>query len=231
MIHPTLKKIVLVVTVSPFPYGNAKSSRIRAFCQLFRYMGYSVHVIGLYTKQNQYVAGEIYKENGYSFEIISKKPLKSIDTFFCNRLFIPNINKFLKTNDVEFIFSDHCQCYFSSILKIAKLAKVPYFVEQCEKYDISSYKFKQLDIRYIKFLYLFKRGFKKANGIIAISRFLENHYKKQEIRIVRIPTILEIDKIPFSIDTCNKRIRLVYTGFAFGHKNCRSLYSGRHSTV
>lgn len=198
------------------------SSRIRAFCQLFRCMGYSVHVIALYTKQSQFTQGEVYNQDGYTFEIISKNPPRSIDTFIRNPSLLSKINTFLIENEVSFLFSDACQCYFSSILKIANSANIPYYVEQCEKYDISSYKLKRLDIRYRKFLQLYTHGFKKSNGIIVISRFLEKHYSNQGTRVIRIPTILEIENIPFSSNTCNKRIRLVYMGVTGRNKELLS---------
>lgn len=210
---------VLVITEAPFPYGNAMSSRIRAFCKLFCEIGYRVHVIATFSRLADCLPGEIYGEDCYTFEISSNRSTTSLETFIGNYKFMSKIIKYMDSHDdVRFIFSDSCQCYFEKIAKYAREKNILYFVEQCEKYDISSYKFGKLDYRYWKHLNLYNKGYKKANAIVAISRYLEEHYNEQGLKVIRIPTILDLSSTPYSTSTHNSPIRLVYTGIAWGHK-------------
>ena len=132
------KKKLLLITQAPFPYGKAMSSRIRSFCKLFNSMGINVHVIALWSTQEKFKPGIAYETEYCSFEVVSDKPISSLQTFIGNRNFVATIRAYIKSNNVDIIFSDLCQCYFTRILRIANDYSIPSFIEQCDKSNLSS---------------------------------------------------------------------------------------------
>ena len=84
-------------------------------------------------------------------------------------------------------------------------------MEQCEWYDRTTFKFGIMNpyyrehIRQIRFLN------KKCNGIIAISRLFEEYYLAQKVKVIRIPTILDVYNDKVTIPD-NKKIELVFAG-------------------
>lgn len=217
-INKNNNKRVLILTQAPFPYGNAMASRMRAFCKLFSEKGFDVHVIAQFSKQKNFNPNTTYHIDDCSYEFLLSEPIKSVHSFVGHAKFLPRVKSYIEQHDVSLIFSDSCQCYFNGVLSIAQKNNIPYFVEQCEKYNITSYKLKWIDIRYIRFLHLYYHRYKKSSGIIAISRFLEKHYLKQGCNVVRIPTILDVADMTYTTDNANERIQLVYTGVARGRK-------------
>lgn len=209
---------MLVVTDIPFPYGVALSSRLKAFCSLISGMGYSVHVIALLSRDKKYIPGNVYELNDCTFEITSARELRSIDSFVGNKTFLPRIEKYVQDNKIQFLFSSSCECYLKRLLKLAKRNNIPYFIEQCEIYDLSSYKFRRLDIRYYRYRYHFFKLYKRVEGVVVISRLLEKHFQKLNVPTVRIPTILDVQNMIYSSATYNRRIRLIYSGAAWGKK-------------
>lgn len=209
---------VLIVTSATFPYGTAISSRLRAFCALFKSIGYSVHVISMRSKITGCIPGGVYESDGYTFEISSKNQPSRIESFVGYRPMKKMIKTNLLSGKYTMVFSDSSQCYYETILKYTRLKKIPLVIDQCEKYAVCSYQLGYLDARYLYFLWLFKQRYKKASGVIVISRFLETHYKLMGLNTYRIPTILDCDMMPYSTAVKNERIRLVFTGVIWRHK-------------
>lgn len=195
-----------------FPYGNAFASRARCLCNLFVHMGFTVHVISPFSKEKDIEVGKEYAFENYTFQIASSRKNKSWMTFIGNPDYIPCVKKYLAENNVDIIFSSACHTYFYSILKLAELHKIKYVVEQCEWLDVSNFKFGKLDPRFILGNHIRQQGYKKTSGIVAISRLLEDYYKKQGIKAIRIPTILDVGGMEYRTDVANDKIQLVYTG-------------------
>lgn len=212
------KRKLLVITDIPFPFGVAMSARIRAFCKLFSLSGYSVHVIALHKGTTDTKVKTVYYDTEYSYEIVSDKDATVTESFIGNREFSPYIKNYITKNKVDLIFSSSCQNYFKAILKVAKKFKIPYYIEQCEKFDINSYKLGKLDPRRKRFLNLYNKGYNKVTGVIAISRFLKSHYEESGVSSIRIPTIIDVENTKYSLKKASDKIELVLTGNASGKK-------------
>lgn len=212
------KRNLLVITDIPFPFGVAMSARIRAFCKLFGLAGYAVHVIALHKGSADIKVNRVYYDTEYSYEIVSDKAATVIESFIGNKEFSPYIKNYIIKNKVDLIFSSSCQNYFKAILKLAKKFKIPYYIEQCEKFDINSYKLGKLDPRRIRFLNLYNKGYNKVTGVIAISRFLKSHYEELGVSAIRIPTIIDVENTKYSLKKASEKIELVLTGNASGKK-------------
>lgn len=204
---------ILFLDELTFPYGNAFASRARCLCSLFVHMGHTVHVISPFSNDKTNEAKKVYAFENYTYQIASSSRNKSWMTFVGNPDFIPCVKKYLEENKVDLIFSSACHTYYFSILKLAKKYKAKYVVEQCEWLDVSNFKFGKFDARYILGNYIRQHGYCKASGIVAISRLLKDYYSNLGIKVIRVPTILDVRGTEYRKEVKdNSKIVLVYTG-------------------
>lgn len=203
---------MLVAMDSYFPYGSAISSRIRCFCALFSELGYDVHVIAL-SSPGELQPGVVTKGENCTYETVKRGSKSSIDTFRPNLQLIKTVKKRIEEEKTDLIFMTSCPMYFGRIARIARKKGIPLYVEQCEWLDLSNYKFGKFDPRYWRADKLRACGYRKANGIISISRLLDEHYKKLGVPSIRIPTILDVrgNKLP-ARSPDREKITVVYSG-------------------
>ena len=202
---------VLVLVGSYFPYGVAISSRMLNFCKLFSACGMDVNVLSLYSKEKDIDIRRVYNMGFCTYQVATQKGESSIASFIGEKDFISCVKRYVRENgQPDFVFASGCEPYFNRFRKI--LNKSLFFLEQCEWIDKSSYKFGRLDYRFIRRDTLLQGGYKKADGIISISRLLEDHYRSLGIKTIRIPTILDVQNMDYSIKTNNNRVKIVYTG-------------------
>lgn len=202
---------ILVLIGSYFPYGVAISSRIVHFCKLFNSYGANVHVISLYSKEANCKVGDVYRMEGYTYEIATTKGESSYESFFGYRDYIKCAKEYLaKNGKPNLIFLSGVEPYFSRIFTLFN--GVPIYLEQCEWMDKSSYRFGSFDYRFVRRNYLLKRGYRKVSGVVSISRLLEQYYKSLKVSTVRVPTILDVLNTDYSIVSNNTKVRIVYTG-------------------
>lgn len=57
-----------------------------------------------------------------------------------------------------------------------------------------------------------RRLFPRSNGIIAISSYLEDYYRNQGCRVVRLPPTLDVQSVPAIADVSSGPLTLAYTG-------------------
>lgn len=74
----------------------------------------------------------------------------------------------------------------------------------------------RLSPRYHTFIRCWNKEYVKANAVIAISRFLEKHFKEYGLNTVRIPSILDVENIPYRLEKDDDSISFVFSG-ALGH--------------
>lgn len=205
-------KTVLFILDNYFPYGTAASSRARSLCQLFSLCGYKVHVICSRTFESNVDLHCIFNLPFCTYKVSTGKKLTSIASFVGTPELMQNVEVYLNANNPDIVFAMNSLTYFCKLQKLCKLKKVKLIVEQNEWRDSSSFKLGKLDFRYIREEWLIAKGYRKANGIIAISRFLQNHYLGLGVNTVRIPTILDVKEMQYSLHPFGEKIRIVYTG-------------------
>ena len=199
-----MKALLLVGTY--FPYGTAWSSRGRNFVELLKYCGYEVHVISYYSKPED---KKRYQSCTYDY---LKESSKGIDQLYIGKLCALKLKKYLKNHQVDIVVSTSCPDRFKLTKKILDEKNIPLFLEQCEWYDPSNFKFKKYDYLYQRYIKHFDNYFYKSSGIIAISTLLEKHFIKQNLNTIRIPTILDVKNIKYNTISSNEKCVLVYTG-------------------
>lgn len=208
-----MKKILFAISDS-FPYGAAYAARTRALCKLFKSAEYQTDVLCDYVSNfndtNEY--GNIYS--------VSDSPYYGIKKL----LLLPHsygkkLNYLLSKNKYDYVVSRSMFDRFDLVLAITHKHHIPLILESCEWYDIKSFRHGRLDIRYYQFKHCFKKSYCNSDGVIAISRFLENHYKKQGLPVIRIPGIHDIEKLPYRINSRNdNNLNFIFSGNAFGGK-------------
>lgn len=201
----------LVVTDLSFPTGSAMASRIKSFCMLFKDLGYDVHIIAAKT-DNDHKTDIIYREKNYSFEIVKSNRSEQIQSFVGNENLLSKVEEYLSNNIVEFAFFNSLGALFNDVLELCKKHKVKTILEQCEWYDVSNFRFKDLDPRYIRFNKNIKNNFSKVDGIISISRLLNDYYLSLGAKSIRIPSIFDVENSIYNTGLNNKNVKLIYTG-------------------
>lgn len=210
---------VLLVHDGYFPTGSAFASRLTNIARLLKYSGYSVHVIAAYTKDKSIETHRTYNIDGITYQITDSKNRGSIDTFIGPKNFYKSVKEYIKNNKLDFVITSRGLTYFVKLVEECHRNNVCCIVEQCEWLDISAFKFKKCDPRYLMMNYLFSHGYQKADGILAISRMLEDYYTKLGLNTIRIPTIVEFDNLCVRTHgRSDKKRKIIFTGNLGNHK-------------
>ena len=202
---------ILVLVPTPFPYGVAISSRMVHFCKLLSHMGNKVHVIALCSKENREL-NEIYSLDYCTYQIAAKKINALKESFVGNPEFVDAVKQYLEKEPVDVVFMCGVEEYFRRIVKLCSTRGIPFYIEQCEWMDVSSYRLGKFDYRMWRRDYLLHHGYKKVSGVVSISRMLDDHYRSLGIRSVRIPTILDVMSTEYVTQKKNEYLTIVYTG-------------------
>ena len=112
----------------------------------------------------------------------------------------------------------NCYDRFNRVKKICNKKGIPLLLEICEWFDTKTRKLGNLNPYNILYNRCMKYDYTKADGYITISRYLYEHFSKYSKNIIRIPTILNPDDTPCSVETKNDKVRLVHFGFSGIHK-------------
>ena len=193
-----------------FPYGQAFSSRARYFTKLLNLCGYHVHVIaqhGSDTVCSDLEGADISVE----YTNASDNALTLVG-FGRAKPYIAALKKYAEHNDVDLIFSSSLTFVADRVLRFAKKHNVPYLIEQCEWYDASGFKYGKFNPYYREHIKQITKKNKKCDGIVSISRLLDEHYKAQGARTIRIPTILDTSLIPYRTNADDEKINIVFAG-------------------
>jgi hypothetical protein len=164
---------ILIAISNSFPYGEAYAARVRALSKLFQKSGYHVDILC------DFVSGDLKtQEYGRVFAVAD-----SIYKGWRKLLVLPHdykkkMEKIMTSVEYDFIVSQSMFDRFKFVLKLSNKYKIPLILDSCEWYDVRSFRRGKLDIRYFQFKRCFNKLYNKANGVITISRLLEEYYKK-----------------------------------------------------
>lgn len=197
---------IVFIVVCQFPHGRASSMRARNIYKLLEEAGHSVHVISDAASDK-----EIENGNEFSCEAVYKECKSFKERQLVAKKSVEALIRYCKQNKVDAVLTNARYDRFNKLASFCRKKKIRLFVENCEWYDKSSFKLGRLDIRFWRNEKMLRADFKKAEGFISISRFLDEHNKKFA-RSVRIPTILDVKNTAFSLETKNEKIKIVYTG-------------------
>ena len=198
---------IVFIVDSRFPYGTANSMRARNIYNLLKMCGHSVHVISDFE-----TADRVEGEEVYSYDAVYNKPANIIRRHLVPYKSIAALKKHCRKNKIQCVLTNARFDRLAILAKFCKKSNIKLIVENCEWYDNSSFKLKWLDPRFYKNEKMMRYDFRRVDGFISISRLLHNHNEKFGKKSVRIPTILDVENTPYSVNTDNKKIQIVYTG-------------------
>ena len=205
---------VLLAISDSFPYGAAYAARTRALCKLIQSSGYRTDVLCDYPSKEDKISeyGNVY--------YVSKEPYVGAQKLFkLPRDYQVKLDSILNDNNYDLIVSRSMFDRFDRVLKTVRKHGIPLILESCEWYDVKGFARGKYDIRYWQFLHCFRKTYNRVDGVIAISRLLEEHYLSVVPNTIRIPAIHELEKLPYRISSRgDEEIRLIFAGNIFGGK-------------
>lgn len=202
-------KIVFLVGFS-FPYGEASSIRALNLCKLLKEAGVEIHVISDFVSEYK---GEVNKICTHEW-CLDKQPSLFKRSLRAKKS-LEHLKAYCEKYKVDAVLSNAKSDRFFMLKKFCKLKNIDLFIENCEWYDISSYKLGRLDFRYYRNELMLKEGFKEVKGFISISRLLHEYNESLGKISVRIPTILDVDNTQYSLSLRagqDSKINIIYTG-------------------
>ena len=208
-----MKKVLLAISHS-FPYGAAYAARIRAMCKLFHSVGYETDILCDFPSE------DTDTENFGNIYFVSQKQYSGLKAFLILPIkYKKKLDRILSRNTYNFVVARSMFDRFDQVLATVKKHHIPLILESCEWYDVRGFRHGKWDIRYYQFQHCYKKTYNRVDGVIAISRLLEKHYKGLGLPVVRIPGIHDVEKLPYRIEPrLDDSRELIFGGNVFGGK-------------
>lgn len=134
------------------------------------------------------------------------------------------LKKYVKNNRVDMVIF-YQTCGEKAVLRFCRKKNVKFIVDRTDWFEASDYDnffMKVYNKYYVN--YCLKVVDKEADGIIAISKFFEDFYKKMGQRTIWLPPVFNIDMKKNSVQRTKapEELRLVYAGNIGGKKDAIS---------
>lgn len=210
------------------PDGNAAGKRVYANAELLQKLGYEIIFIGFSKNVNivQDSSKFSFFQGKKSYEFASHKNYFSWINFVKSFNFAKEIierNRLDTYKDIIIYYgSPSIAIFINKLRKYAKFNNIP-FISDCVDWlttktqNIWFNVIRNLDNFYLKGIIN-----KKSDGIIVISEFLYDYYKKSVRNIVKIPPLSSELKRFSALQNENQGLRLIYAGQLF-RKNQKSV--------
>lgn len=196
-----VKMNVLMIRMEKFPYGSAPAFRASIMARLIVESGHNLIVLA----------------NGFNctedeFDLDGLKRLKLVNVEKYKNSYAKAIKSILNTYKIDLIFRPtSINNYVDINLGIHKY-HLPYVMDSVEWYDPTNWRLKKFDLRYYIFQFMWNKVFPRADGIIAISRMIDDYYKKKLDNVVRIPTVTDCTNTDYRIKINSDEIHFIFAG-------------------
>lgn len=212
-------KRALILTYNKVPDGDAGAIRQIVFAKMLRDLGYAVFVIGMGLQVSE--LNEICEYEGIpycSFRNKGNSCLDKSDNYFGYKR---KLARFFEKNDVfDLILVVDLPLNAMRLVKsYAKKNNSVLIHDSVEWYSPEEFKLKKLSSEYLRKDYRNRFFFRKPWRIVAISSYLENHFKNKKLVTCRIPVIMDIASLQFHKKCQSEKVIIVYAG-APGRKDC-----------
>lgn len=206
---------VLILSYYDFPDGDAGSQREYAIGKLLANMGHTVFFIGM-GNLDCYKISE-YKGFQYTSLRINQNDsslIKRLENYFGYKLRLKRlIQKYVSDKKIDYILV--VDIPINALFFIKRLAKknhIRLLHDAVEWYSPEQFKLRQFAPSYI-LKDLNNRFFIDKNFVvIAISKYLEEHFKSRGIDTVRIPVIMDVESINYHKITRKEKLVILYAG-------------------
>lgn len=196
---------VLILRFEAFPYESASAFRCLTLVKLLCHAGHQVSLIVPQINDNH---------NEGKNCILNEINMMDVSTYTKSKKnqYENCLEDYLSSNEVDVVIRPTSIHHFHRIQKILSKNNIPTVMDSVEWYGPSNWRLQYLDPRYYYFCYLWQKEFSKAQGIIAISRLIEQHYLSFLNNVVRIPTITDCSDTPYRVDI--RESKCIYFIFA-----------------
>ena len=196
---------ILYVRFEDFPYGTAPSFRAFTLSKLLAEAGYTITILA---PNINFLENEISEDGIY-------KNIPTIRAVSFNQMggsLAKSLSLLMEQEKYDFFMRPTSIKKYMTTLKIVKKHEIPIIMDSVEWYDPSNWRLQCFDPRYYLFQYMWRYMFTKCEGIIAISRMIENHYKHFLPNVVRIPTITDVKNTVYRTKVENDIVNFVFSG-------------------
>lgn len=208
------RDIVVVITGNSYPEGDAGAVRQHVFCKVLQQMGYSPLVIGM---------GKATKFRDEEYDGIRYYSLRYSSSHIAMRIlgrmaFGMNLQRIMKTIDPASIAGIIVVSGGSSVFRWIEdygcRNSIPLYHDSVEWYSPEEFTLGKFDAEYRAKDHLNRRIIRGKWRVIAISRYLEEHFRKQCIDVIRVPVIMDVSKFQCRTDVnCSSpKVRFAYVG-------------------
>lgn len=201
---------LLIVTYYRYPGGDAGSVRQHSFAKLYKELGYDVTVVGMGACTNFQLKnndGVPYVSLRCAQNTLSAK----VKNYFG---FNSRLKRFLKSyGDCEYIqIVDVPVNALFFLKKYAEKHNIRLIHDSVEWYSPEQFRLGRFSLPYILKEKYNTKWIDKQFSVIAISSFLEKHFKSRGINTVRIPVIMNVSAMRCEKRTAEDKTVFLYAG-------------------
>lgn len=202
---------ILIAIRREFPYGGPYALRIRSLISILENLGHQIVVL---CEKNTGMSEQFYYNEYCSRgnKVYSSSD-GNISRFLELREYKKLANKIIAEEKPDLIISSSMYDRFWKILLLSKKYHIPIILESCERFHYSGFKMGYFDVRYIMFSFSWYFLYRKCDGVIAISQYLERYFSRRNMKAIRVPTIVDVASTGFEINkTYNNKVNLIFAG-------------------
>lgn len=196
---------ILYLRFEDFPYGTAPSFRAFTLSKLLAEAGHTITVLA----PNINFSKDEINEDGTYKDIPSIRAVSITQT---GGNIKQSVVSLLIQGKYDFFMRPTSIKKYTTTVKFVKKQGIPIIMDSVEWYDPSNWRLRRLDPRYYLFQYMWHFMFTKCDGIIAISRMIESHFKKHLSNVIRIPTITDVKNTVCRTEVRNDKVNFVFSG-------------------
>lgn len=205
-----MKSRVLIITYNRYPAGDAGAVRDNVFAKLYKKAGFDVTVVGM-GESTDFSLSECDGIPYISFRNKKGDKLSKLNNYFgyCSRLkaFLKSFGKCELMHIVE--IPPNALFFIKSY---AKKNNIKLVHDSVEWYSPEQFKSGCFDASYILKNLWNKYWVDKQFSVVAISSFLEKHFKNRGLKTTRIPVIIDTDSIAPLKQTVAEKTVFMYAG-------------------
>lgn len=211
-----MEKIFVIVTGDKYPDENAGAVRTHSFAKVFSELGFSPCVIGM----GRSTSFQWSEYDGISYCSLRYDRKNRVSRIFGRALFGHNLKKVLnrsKLSDISGILYVSGGIFALRYVKrLSRRYAIPLYFDSVEWYSPSEFKMGKMSPAYVANNRLNTHSVDRKFRVFAISAFLEEHFRSRGIPTIRIPVIMDVQKMPFreanDESTESEKIRMIYAG-------------------
>ncbi|ELU5587662.1 glycosyltransferase [Clostridium perfringens] len=203
----------ILIVPSNFPNGDAGAVRDMAFAKIYQELGYEVILIGMGKNSHKGIYKDVqyyslYKERKNKFQHLiaflsyKYRCIKCLKQIINRKKCMPSL---IHINDIP-------ESMVNYLIKLSEKEHIPIIHDSTEWYSPCEFKRGVLDKAYILKDRTNKYVIKTPIKVIAISKYLDEHFRSKNLKTVRIPVIMDIKNTNLVDKYEDNIINLVYAG-------------------